>query len=73
MSQTNAIASINSLLLQLPDPLQVEALHYVEYLVFSEISQIKKHPDTPKRNDFDILKRRVAISDDFYAFLEAFL
>jgi Protein of unknown function (DUF2281) len=32
MSQTNAIASINSLLLQLPEPLQVEALHYVEYL-----------------------------------------
>jgi hypothetical protein len=33
MSQTKAIASINSLLLQLPEPLQVEALHYVEYLI----------------------------------------
>jgi hypothetical protein len=32
MSQTNAIASINSLLLQLPEALQIEALHYVEYL-----------------------------------------
>jgi hypothetical protein len=32
MSQTNAIASINSLLLQLPESLQIEALHYVEYL-----------------------------------------
>jgi hypothetical protein len=32
MSQTKAIASINSLLLQLPEPLQVEALYYVEYL-----------------------------------------
>jgi mRNA interferase MazF len=32
MSQTNAIASINSLLLHLPEALQIEALHYVEYL-----------------------------------------
>jgi PemK-like, MazF-like toxin of type II toxin-antitoxin system len=32
MSQTNAIASINSLLLQLPEALQIEALHYVESL-----------------------------------------
>jgi hypothetical protein len=43
MSQTNTIASINSLLLQLPEALQIEALHYVESLkqriAMSEIDQ----------------------------------
>jgi Protein of unknown function (DUF2281) len=75
MSQTSAIASINSLLLQLPEPLQVEALHYVEYLTsrsFGTASQIKNHPDPPKRNGFGILKGKVTISNDFDAPLEEF-
>jgi hypothetical protein len=75
MSQTNAIASINSLLLQLPEPLQIEALHYVEYLNsrrVSAVSQISNHPATPKRNGFGILKGKVTIADDFDAPLEEF-
>jgi Protein of unknown function (DUF2281) len=71
MSQTSAIASINSLLLQLPEPLQVEALHYVEYLTsrrFDTASQIK----APKRNGFGILKGKVTIANDFDAPLEEF-
>ncbi|WP_310487260.1 DUF2281 domain-containing protein [Chamaesiphon sp. VAR_69_metabat_338] len=75
MSQTNAIASINSLLLQLPESLQVEALHYVEYLTHRRVgtdSQIGNRPTTPKRNGFGILKGKVTISDDFDAPLEEF-
>ena len=75
MSQINAIASINSLLLQLPEPLQVEALHYVEYLTsrrVSAVSQIENHPEARKRNGFGILKGKVMIADDFDAPLEEF-
>jgi hypothetical protein len=75
MSQTNAIASINSLLLQLPEPLQVEALHYVEYLTSRRVgaaSQIGNYSETPKRNGFGILKGKVTIADDFDAPLEEF-
>jgi Protein of unknown function (DUF2281) len=75
MSQTNAIASINSLLLQLPEPLQIEALHYVEYLTsrrVEAVSQIRNRPASPKRNGFGILKGKVTISDDFDAPLEEF-
>jgi hypothetical protein len=43
MSQIDAIASINSFLLQLPEALQIKALHYVEYLkqriAMSEVDQ----------------------------------
>jgi Protein of unknown function (DUF2281) len=75
MSQTNAIASINSLLLQLPEPLQIEALHYVEYLTsrrVGAVSQIRNHPASPKRNGFGILKGKVTIADDFDAPLGEF-
>jgi Protein of unknown function (DUF2281) len=75
MSQTKAIASINSLLLQLPETLQVEALHYIEYLTSRSIdvaSQIENHPETQKRNGFGILKGKVTISDDFDTPLEEF-
>jgi Protein of unknown function (DUF2281) len=75
VSQTKAIASINSLLLQLPEPLQVEALHYVEYLTSRRVgaaSPIGNHPETPKRNGFGILKGKVTIADDFDAPLEEF-
>jgi Protein of unknown function (DUF2281) len=75
MSQTKAIASINSLLLQLPESLQVEALHYVEYLTSRRVgaaSQIGNHPETQRRNGFGILKGKVTISDDFDAPLEEF-
>jgi Protein of unknown function (DUF2281) len=75
MSQTNAIASINSLLLQLPEPLQIEALHYVEYLTSRRVgaaSWIESHPETPKRNGFGILKSKVTIANDFDAPLEEF-
>jgi Protein of unknown function (DUF2281) len=75
MSQTNAIASINSLLLQLPEPLQIEALHYVEYLTSRRVgaaSQIGYRPATPTRSGFGILKGKVTIADDFDAPLEEF-
>ncbi|MGC1308174.1 MAG: DUF2281 domain-containing protein [Phormidesmis sp.] len=75
MSQTNVIASINSLLLQLPEPLKVEVLHYIEYLTsrrVSAVSQIGNHPETSKRNGFGILKGKVMIADDFDAPLEEF-
>ena len=75
MSQTNTIASINSLLLQLPEPLHIEALHYVEYLTSRRVgadSRIGNNPATPKRNGFGILKGKVMIADDFDAPLEEF-
>jgi hypothetical protein len=76
MSQTNAITSINSLLLQLPEPLQIEALQYVEYLnsryVGAASPTIGNHPATPKRNGFGIFKGKVMIADDFDAPLEEF-
>jgi hypothetical protein len=75
MSQTNAIASIHSLLLQLPEPLQIEVLHYVEYLNsrrVGAVSQIRNHPASPKRDGFGILKGKVTIADDFDAPLEEF-
>ena len=75
MSQTNVIASINSLLLQLPEPLKVEVLHYVEYLTsrrVSAVSQLENRPETSKRNGFGILKGKVMIADDFDAPLEEF-
>ncbi len=75
MSQTNAVASINSLLLQLPEQLQVEALHYVEYLASRRVgvaAQIGNHTASPKRNGFGILKGKVTITDDFDEPLEEF-
>ncbi len=75
MSKTNAIASINSLLLQLPESLQIEALHYVAYLTSRRVGaafRIENHPANPKRNGFGILKGKVTIADDFDAPLEEF-
>jgi hypothetical protein len=84
MLQTDAIASINSLLLQLPESLQVEALHYVEYLTSYRVGKSAENLDqttlghteplatTRKRNGFGILKGKVSIADDFDAPLEEF-
>jgi Protein of unknown function (DUF2281) len=84
MLQTNAIASINSLLLQLPESLQVEALHDVEYLTSSRVGKTAENfnqtpldqaeaPSIPqKRNGFGILKGKISIADDFDAPLEEF-
>jgi Protein of unknown function (DUF2281) len=84
MLQTNAIASINSLHLQLPESLQVEALHYVEYLTSYRVGKTTENLDqTPlgyteprsiakKRNGFGILKGKISIADDFDAPLEEF-
>jgi hypothetical protein len=84
MLQTNAIASINSLLLQLPESLQVEALHYVEYLTSYRVGKTAENFNqtpldpaeapsiTQKRNGFGILKGKVSIADDFDAPLEEF-
>jgi Protein of unknown function (DUF2281) len=75
MSQPNAIASINSLLLQLPESLQIEALHYVEYLTSRRVgaaSRIGNRSATLKRNGFGILKGKVTIADDFDDPLEEF-
>jgi hypothetical protein len=84
MLQTNAIASINSLLLQLPESLQVEALHYVEYLTSYRVGKAAENLNqtplghaearstTKKRNGFGILKGKISIADDFDAPLEEF-
>jgi hypothetical protein len=84
MLQTNAIASINSLLLQLPESLQVEALHYVEYLTSYRVGKTAENfnqtpldhaeatSTTKKRNGFGILKGKISIADDFDAPLEEF-
>jgi hypothetical protein len=84
MSQIDAIASINSLLLKLPESLQIEALHYVEYLTSYPIdeaprngnrmppSHLEPQSATKKRNGFGILKGKVTIADDFDAPLEEF-
>jgi hypothetical protein len=74
MLQTNAIDSINSLLTTLPESLQIEALHYIEYLTSrrERPSQEPLEPLTKKRNGFGILKGRVTIADDFDAPLEEF-
>jgi Protein of unknown function (DUF2281) len=77
MLQTNAIASINSLLLKLPETLQVEALHYVEYLTSRSAarpgSSTLEQPALHKqRNGFGLLKGKVTIADDFDAPLDEF-
>jgi Protein of unknown function (DUF2281) len=84
MLQTNAIASINSLLLQLPESLQVKALHYVEYLTSYRVGKTAENFNqtlldpaeapsiTRKRNGFGILKDKISITDDFGAPLEEF-
>jgi hypothetical protein len=84
MLQTNAIASINSLLLQLPESLQVEALHCVEYLTSYGVGKAAENLNQPplghaearsttkKRNGFGILKGKISIADDFDAPLEKF-
>jgi Protein of unknown function (DUF2281) len=74
MLQTNAIDSINSLLTTLPESLQIEALHYIEYLTSRRERPVQEplEPLTPKRNGFGILKGRVTIADDFDAPLEEF-
>jgi hypothetical protein len=84
MLQTSAIASTNSFLLQLPESLQVEALHYVEYLTsyrvgktaesFNQtpLNQAEAPSITRKRNGFGILKGKISIADDFDSPLEEF-
>jgi hypothetical protein len=84
MLQPKAIASINSLLLQLPESLQVEALHYVEYLTSYRVGKTAENFNqtlldpaeapsiTGKRNGFGILKGKISIADDFDAPLEEF-
>lgn len=77
MLQTNAIDRINSLLSQLPEALQIEALHYLEYLASrSENRPLPESLEPPTltqpRNGFGILKGKVTIADDFDAPLEEF-
>ncbi len=72
MLQTNAIDSINTLLTTLPESLQIEALHYVEYLTSRRPVQESLEPISQKRNGFGILKGKVTIADDFDAPLEEF-
>ena len=72
MLQTNAIDSINTLLTTLPESLQIEALHYVEYLTSRRPAQESLEPLPKKRNGFGILKGKVTITDDFDAPLEEF-
>jgi hypothetical protein len=76
MSQTNAIARINSLLLQLPESLQVEALHYVEYLkqriTMSELDQPSDRETNPivlmnlPLSDRQIVPARAVVMADHY-------
>ena len=73
MLQTNAIDSINSLLTTLPESLQIEALHYIEYLTSRRNRPAESLPPiAQKRNGFGILKGKVTIADDFDAPLEEF-
>ena len=82
MLQTNAIDSINSLLTTLPESLQIEALHYIEYLTSCRVGETSQSGNRPvqeslepiiqKRNGFGILKGKVTIADDFDAPLEEF-
>jgi Protein of unknown function (DUF2281) len=79
MLQINVIDSINSLLSKLPESLQVEALHYVEYLTSRRdgeasrsghqptLDTIKSPTPSKMRNGFGILKGKVTIADDFDA------
>jgi Protein of unknown function (DUF2281) len=70
------INSINSLLTTLPESLQIEALHYVEYLTSrrDRLPQDSIEPIalTQTRNGFGILKDKVTIADDFDSPLEDF-
>jgi hypothetical protein len=84
MLQNSAIDSINSLLSKLPESLQIEALHYVEYLISrrdgeasqsgnqSAVSTPEPSSLTKTRNGFGILKGKVTIADDFDAPLDEF-
>ena len=83
MVQTAIIHDIQELLKTLPEPLQVEALHYVEYLSSRYANQephsteqadieSPEKENLKKRGGFGIWKGKIWIADDFDAPLEEF-
>lgn len=87
MTQTAIIHSIEKILKTLPEPLQIEALHYIEYLSsqyahqgtnqewHSTKDRIAEPPGEEtqnKRGGFGIWQGKIWMADDFDAPLEEF-
>lgn len=72
MPQTAIIHNIQELLKTLPEPLQIEALHYVEYLSSRYVHQGTQQETLKKRGGFGIWKEKIWMADDFDAPLEEF-
>jgi Protein of unknown function (DUF2281) len=73
----NRVAADEINISKLPEALQVEALHYIEYLASRStnrpLPEVLEPPAlTQKRNGFGILKGKVTIADDFDDPLEEF-
>jgi len=82
MVQIAIIHDIQELLKTLPEPLQVEALHYVEYLssryanqglhLSAEANTELTEEEPKKRGGLGIWKGKIWMADDFDAPLEEF-
>jgi len=86
MAQTSIIQDIQELLETLPEPLQTEALHYVEYLssrYAHQESHLEHYTTEPvntdlteevpqKRSGFGIWKGKISMAKDFDTPLEEF-
>lgn len=70
MSQTTVLENINQILEKLPEPIQIQILHYVETLG-SQYSQETHNSKTPeeaqpkKREGFGIWKGKISMADNF--------
>jgi hypothetical protein len=86
MTQTSIIQDIQELLKTLPEPLQTEALHYVEYLssryahqelylergTTEPVNTNSARENPTKRSGFGIWKGKISMAEDFDAPLEEF-
>ncbi|MFB2877671.1 DUF2281 domain-containing protein [Floridanema aerugineum] len=88
MKQTVVLQNIEKMLHQFPESLQIEVLHYVEYLGSKYVKQSNENvsdfppedntqtsekEQTKKRRDgFGIWKGKISMADDFDAPLEEF-
>ncbi|MDX2213502.1 MAG: DUF2281 domain-containing protein [Oculatellaceae cyanobacterium bins.114] len=87
MTQTAIIHNIEKILKTLPEPLQIEALHYIEYLSSQYVHQdatqksrstedgIIESPEEEipkKRGGFGVWQGKISMADDFDAPLEEF-
>ncbi|NJL92089.1 MAG: DUF2281 domain-containing protein [Coleofasciculaceae cyanobacterium SM2_1_6] len=72
MPQTRVLENINQILEKLPEPIQIQILHYVETLgsqyaqeTPSNNSETPEEIQAKKRNGFGIWKGKISMADNF--------